>query len=76
MAFAVRLPLSHSTTWLPDAHVQGATAGSIILAGVLLKMGTYGYLRLAMPMFPQAAVSTLGMIVGRRRSSASSTARW
>jgi NADH-quinone oxidoreductase subunit M len=55
LAFAVKTPLFPFHTWLPDAHVQAPTAGSIILAGVLLKMGTYGFLRLAMPIFPQAA---------------------
>jgi NADH-quinone oxidoreductase subunit M len=54
LAFAVKTPLFPFHTWLPDAHVQAPTAGSIILAGVLLKMGTYGYLRLAMPIFPDA----------------------
>ena len=44
-------------TWLPDAHVEAPTAGSVILAGVLLKMGGYGFLRLAMPLFPDAAVA-------------------
>ena len=63
LAFAVKTPLFPFHTWLPDAHVQAPTAGSIILAGVLLKMGTYGYLRLAMPIFPQAAVQ-FGPIVG------------
>ncbi|HQY95150.1 MAG: NADH-quinone oxidoreductase subunit M [Caldilinea sp.] len=55
LAFAVKTPLFPFHTWLPDAHVQAPTAGSIILAGVLLKMGAYGFLRLAMPIFPQAA---------------------
>ena len=63
LAFAVKTPLFPFHTWLPDAHVQAPTAGSIILAGVLLKMGTYGYLRLAMPIFPQAAVQ-FGPFVG------------
>ncbi len=63
LAFAVKTPLFPFHTWLPDAHVQAPTAGSIILAGVLLKMGTYGYLRLAMPIFPQAAAQ-LGWVVG------------
>jgi NADH-quinone oxidoreductase subunit M len=62
LAFAVKTPLFPFHTWLPDAHVQAPTAGSILLAGVLLKMGTYGYLRLAMPIFPQAAVQ-LGPVV-------------
>ena len=43
-------------TWLPDAHVEAPTAGSVILAGVLLKMGTYGFIRLAIPLFPEAAI--------------------
>ncbi len=55
LAFAVKVPLFPFHTWLPDAHVQAPTAGSIILAGVLLKMGTYGYLRFAIPIFPDAA---------------------
>ncbi len=55
LAFAIKIPLFPFHTWLPDAHVQAPTAGSIILAGVLLKMGTYGYLRFAVPIFPQAA---------------------
>ncbi|MBK8050147.1 MAG: NADH-quinone oxidoreductase subunit M [Anaerolineales bacterium] len=62
LAFAIKTPLFPFHTWLPDAHVQAPTAGSIILAGVLLKMGTYGYLRLARPIFPQAAVQ-MGPIV-------------
>jgi NADH-quinone oxidoreductase subunit M len=56
LAFAIKVPLFPFHTWLPDAHVQAPTAGSILLAGVLLKMGTYGYLRLAVPIFPNAAV--------------------
>ena len=68
LAFAVKIPLFPFHTWLPDAHVQAPTAGSIILAGVLLKMGTYGYLRFAVPIFPQAAadfgplIATLAVI--------------
>lgn len=57
LAFAVKIPLFPFHTWLPDAHVQAPTAGSIILAGVLLKMGTYGYLRFAVPIFPEAATT-------------------
>jgi NADH-quinone oxidoreductase subunit M len=55
VAFAIKVPLFPFHTWLPDAHVQAPTAGSIILAGVLLKMGTYGLLRFAFPLFPAAA---------------------
>ncbi|HKB87506.1 MAG TPA: NADH-quinone oxidoreductase subunit M [Ignavibacteriaceae bacterium] len=56
-SFAIKVPLFPLHTWLPDAHVQAPTAGSVILAGVLLKMGTYGLLRFCLPLFPQAAVS-------------------
>jgi NADH-quinone oxidoreductase subunit M len=55
LAFAIKVPLFPFHTWLPDAHVEAPTAGSIILAGVLLKMGTYGLLRFAFPLFPGAA---------------------
>ena len=55
VAFAIKVPLFPFHTWLPDAHVQAPTAGSIILAGVLLKMGTYGLVRFAFPLFPLAA---------------------
>jgi len=56
LAFAVKVPMFPFHTWLPDAHVEAPTAGSVLLAGVLLKMGTYGFLRLALPLFPVAAV--------------------
>jgi NADH-quinone oxidoreductase subunit M len=56
VAFAIKVPLFPFHTWLPDAHVQAPTAGSVILAGVLLKMGTYGLVRFAFPLFPDAAV--------------------
>jgi NADH-quinone oxidoreductase subunit M len=56
VAFAIKVPLFPFHTWLPDAHVQAPTAGSVILAGVLLKMGTYGLLRFSFPLFPEAAV--------------------
>lgn len=54
-AFAIKVPMFPLHTWLPDAHVEAPTAGSVILAGVLLKMGTYGLLRFSVPMFPTAA---------------------
>ena len=53
-AFAIKVPLFPLHTWLPDAHVEAPTAGSVILAGVLLKMGTYGIVRFCLPMFPEA----------------------
>src|SRR5262245_23209208 len=56
LAFAIKVPLFPFHTWLPDAHVEAPTAGSVILAGVLLKMGTYGLLRFAFPLFPGAAL--------------------
>ena len=55
VAFAVKVPMVPVHTWLPDAHVQAPTAGSIILAGVLLKMGAYGFLRLSLPILPDAS---------------------
>ena len=56
LAFAIKVPLFPFHTWLPDAHVEAPTAGSVILAGVLLKMGTYGLLRFAFPLFPEQAL--------------------
>jgi NADH-quinone oxidoreductase subunit M len=55
VAFAIKVPLFPLHTWLPDAHVEAPTAGSVILAGVLLKMGTYGMIRFCLPLFPDAA---------------------
>ena len=55
IAFAVKVPLFPFHTWLPDAHVEAPTAGSVLLAGVLLKMGTYGLLRFNLGLFPEAA---------------------
>lgn len=68
IAFAIKVPIFPFHTWLPHAHVQAPTAGSVILAGVLLKMGTYGFLRFALPLFPLAATSrtvvTLALVLG------------
>ena len=72
-AFAIKVPMWPLHSWLPDAHVEAPTAGSVILAGVLLKMGTYGFLRFNLPMFPNAAVqlapvmallATIGILYG------------
>jgi len=73
LSFAIKVPMFPLHTWLPDAHVEAPTAGSVILAGVLLKMGTYGFLRFAMPLFPYATheyipviaiLSVIGIIYG------------
>jgi NADH-quinone oxidoreductase subunit M len=57
LSFAIKVPLFPFHTWLPDAHVEAPTAGSVILAGVLLKMGGYGLLRFCLPLFPEAAAA-------------------
>ena len=62
LAFAIKVPLFPLHTWLPDAHVQAPTGGSVILAGVLLKMGTYGLIRFCLPFFPNAAQSAAVLI--------------
>src|SRR3989440_9729567 len=70
VGFAIKVPMFPFHTWLPDAHVEAPTAGSVILAAVLLKMGTYGFLRFALPLFPpvalhpavQTAIVTLSLI--------------
>jgi NADH-quinone oxidoreductase subunit M len=59
LAFAIKVPMFPLHTWLPDAHVQAPTAGSVLLAGVLLKMGTYGFLRFNLPLFPNATVDAI-----------------
>jgi NADH-quinone oxidoreductase subunit M len=64
LAFAVKVPMFPFHTWLPDAHVEAPTAGSVILAGIMLKMGTFGFLRFALPLFPGAAMNpTVRMII-------------
>src|SRR3984885_7215013 len=62
-AFAIKVPMFPFHTWLPDAHTEAPTAGSVILAGVLLKMGTYGFLRFSLPMFPDATVKYRGIVI-------------
>ncbi len=73
IAFAIKVPMWPVHTWLPDAHTEAPTAGSVILAGVMLKMGTYGFIRFAIPLFPGAAVeaapifltlATIGIVYG------------
>jgi len=73
LSFAIKVPLIPVHTWLPDAHTDAPTAGSVILAGVLLKMGTYGFVRFAMPLFPEGlqvlrpyliALAVLGILYG------------
>ncbi|HKQ58727.1 MAG TPA: NADH-quinone oxidoreductase subunit M [Candidatus Eisenbacteria bacterium] len=63
LAFAIKVPMFPLHTWLPDAHVEAPTAGSVILAAVLLKMGTFGYVRFAMPLFPSASAQFTPWIV-------------
>lgn len=80
-AFAIKVPMWPLHSWLPDAHVEAPTAGSVILAGVLLKMGTYGFLRFNIPLFPEATIkaapwmallATIGIIYGAAVSYAQS----
>ena len=61
-SFAVKMPMWPVHTWLPDAHVEAPTAGSVILAAILLKMGGYGFLRFSLPMFPHASVEFAPLI--------------
>ena len=63
-SFAVKMPMWPVHTWLPDAHVQAPTAGSVILAGVLLKLGGYGFLRFSVPMFPEASSYFVWLVFG------------
>ncbi|MBF0275818.1 MAG: NADH-quinone oxidoreductase subunit M [Nitrospinae bacterium] len=62
LAFAIKVPMFPFHTWLPDAHVEAPTAGSVILAGVLLKMGTYGFVRFSLPLFPDASYTFIPII--------------
>jgi NADH-quinone oxidoreductase subunit M len=63
-SFAVKMPMWPVHTWLPDAHVQAPTAGSVILAGVMLKMGGYGFIRFSLPMFPEASAYFAPLVFG------------
>jgi len=62
VAFAIKVPMFPFHTWLPDAHVEAPTAGSVILAGILLKMGTYGFIRFAIPLFPYGAYKAIPVV--------------
>jgi NADH-quinone oxidoreductase subunit M len=62
LAFAIKVPLFPFHTWLPDAHVEAPTPGSVLLAAVLLKMGTYGFMRFCLPLFPEASIDATGII--------------
>jgi len=64
LGFAIKVPMFPFHTWLPDAHVEAPTAGSVILAGVLLKMGTYGFVRFSLPLTPQATLDAVPYVVG------------
>lgn len=64
LAFAIKVPMFPLHTWLPDAHVEAPTAGSVILAGILLKMGAYGFLRFNLPLFPQATLQLAPWMAG------------
>jgi NADH-quinone oxidoreductase subunit M len=63
LAFAIKVPMFPFHTWLPDAHTEAPTAGSVILAGVLLKLGGYGFIRFALPLYPDAAQTFAGVII-------------
>jgi NADH-quinone oxidoreductase subunit M len=63
LSFAIKVPIVPLHTWLPDAHVEAPTAGSVILAGVLLKMGTYGFMKLGFPLFPDATVYLMPLVL-------------
>jgi NADH-quinone oxidoreductase subunit M len=85
LAFAIKVPIFPLHTWLPDAHVEAPTGGSVILAGVLLKFGTYGFLRYALPIFPLAAkaaapliaiLAVIGIVYGALMAWVQDDPRW
>jgi NADH-quinone oxidoreductase subunit M len=63
IAFAIKVPMWPLHTWLPDAHTEAPTAGSVLLAGIMLKMGTYGFLRFAIPLFPEVALEAIPLFM-------------
>src|SRR5207237_3436022 len=63
LAFAIKVPLFPLHTWLPDAHVEAPTGGSILLAGVMLKLGTYGFLRFVLPYFPKTSLAYAPVLI-------------
>jgi len=76
LSFAIKVPMFPFHTWLPDAHTEAPTAGSVILAGILLKLGTYGFVRFNLPIFPDASkdprvlqwvvsLAIIGIVYGR-----------
>ena len=64
LAFVIKVPMFPVHTWLPDAHTEAPTAGSVLLAAVMLKMGTYGYLRFSMGLFPEASSEAAANLAG------------
>ena len=75
LGFAVKVPMWPFHTWLPDAHTEAPTVGSVLLAGIMLKMGTYGFIRIALPMLPDAARRRTRRGSASSRRSRSSTRR-
>ena len=66
MAFAVKVPMWPVHTWLPDAHVEAPTGGSVVLAAIMLKLGGYGFLRLSLPIVPDASHALAGFVIACR----------
>src|SRR5260370_15350771 len=75
LGFAIKVPMFPFHTWLPDAHVEAPTAGSVILASVLLKMGTYGFIRFSLPLVPKASVDIKIVQILAARSDGRSSSR-